>query len=43
MCPGDMDAPAVANSHIPTKKSKKDIFMIKEQSLWKPWDDIDHF
>ena len=31
------------NSHILTNKSKKDIFMNKEKSLWKPWDDMDHF
>ena len=31
------------NSHILTKKSKKDILMNKGQSLWKPQDDIDHF
>ena len=43
MCPRDTDAPAVAKSHILTNKSKKDIFMIKGQSFWKPHADMDHF
>ena len=38
-----MDAPVVRNSQILTKKIKKDILMNKEQSHWKPQNDMDHF
>ena len=44
MCPGDMDAPAVAKFAYSYRQKQKNIFvMSKGQSLWKPQDDMDHF
>ena len=43
MCPGGTDSHSVAKFAYSHKKSRKDIFVKKGQSLWKSQDDIDHF
>ena len=40
---GTQMPPLLQNLHILMNKSKKDIFMNKGQSLWKPQDYMDHF